>query len=657
MKKSGIIILTILMLVLFSASAFAAGELYSFENTLGGLTTVSNTLSSGGSVSFGDGYIDLGLELNGGGGLFLGTANGDFTVSAMVKQTVSGNAKNIFFKNMGSKSSEKWTGVVLVQGIPTLWANGGGFSWSTLVKADESALNNWSYISYTEKDGVGSLYVNGELIGSASVINTGGDIYAAATYWSDDAPTGAIDELYFDNGYAATAEEISEMYTELAVKNISVPSKAISNLSLPSSIGSRTLTWKSDNEAVITSDGVVTRGDEDETVNLTLYIDGVESRTYAVKVLKNASKTNSETVLSYVFDSSADGVVEDLSGNGNHGIIHGGLVGCGFDGYDDYVEMPNGILADLDEFTITMHIKAQIEQTHQFTFCFGNSSTQYFFLNTSRPTTNTIRLALTKSGSGGEADIRSIPGIRKGEEAYIAVTVNGSEAAMYVNGVPVAGGDLGFSPKELGETVCNWLAKSPYDDPYFCGDIYEFSIYSYEMSASDISAMHSASDDGGSYIDDISLNSGSLDVNLNRDCVVSAIFFDSDGNTLGSAVKKASNDKLSVSFACSGWAQAEIAAFDGSTGIIKDKRAVSIHGGIIAYTTDGGNVKLVNTTDDEAEVFVIAAAYSGDALSDVITGTAVVAGGSFEVISFPIENAKLMVWTSVSEMQPVKNLD
>jgi hypothetical protein len=66
---------------------------------------------------------------------------------------------------------------------------------------------------------------------------------------------------------------------------------------------------------------------------------------------------------------SFDGSAQDKSGNGNHGIIHGGTFttdrfgnansALQFDGIDDFVEIPNEGDFDLQTFTISMIIKVQ----------------------------------------------------------------------------------------------------------------------------------------------------------------------------------------------------------------------------------------------------------------------------------------------------------
>lgn len=656
----------IAVLAMFTASAYAEGVTYSFENTTGGLPTVTNTLSSGGSAAYTEGFIGNGLALNGSYGLSLGQTSGEYTAAAMVKYTASGNAKNIFFKNMGSSSSENWTGVIQANGEPRVWANGNGFSWTPIITTNENVLNRWAYIAYTESNGTATLYINGECVGSGSVTAGNGDIYAGTTFWTADAAAGVMDELFFDSNRAISAGEVKEIFTELALKNpyfilenIFVPDQTMTDIKLPTSLGAIELSWTSGDEDVITSDGKVTRTAEDKTVTLKLRVNGTVIKEYQVIVLglPGSGEVNDEIVLSYVFDESTNGIAIDRSGNGNHGAIYGGMLGTHFDGADDYVEMPAGILAGLDEFTIVMRLRPEIAKTHQFTFNFGSGNSKYFFLNTSRPTTNTLRLALTQNGSGAEKDVASLPGIRDGEYAALAITVSGSEAIIYRNGIPVASGDLGVSPSVLGNTTDNWLAKSPYSgDTYFKGDIYEFTIYTSALSADEIEAMHYQATEEKTYISEFDFGESELTVYLNRFCMVSAVFFDDNGKIVYSTTAKASSDDLKAVFTLpeGNIANVELAAYDADRGIIKDRIAITAYNGVVAYGTDGGNVKITNTTAENLNVMVMAAAYKDGSLGSLNAVTVTVPAGSYEVVQSPAKDGeRLLVWYSLESMRPI----
>lgn len=649
--------ITVLITLLLCTVSVSAAEINcSLENNIGSFKTVTNTLAYGGNASFTEGFIGEGLALNGSYGLELGKASGDFTVSAMVNITSSGDTETVFFKNMGSASAEKWTSIILDDGTPAFWANGGSYRWSRLATATDNVLAQWAYITYIEKDGIGSLYVNGEKAGSSAVTVGSGNIYMAATYWSADAPEGTVDEIYFNDSEALSDETIMEMYTNLAIQNVSVPEKTVSDIDLPDAIGNAQVRWVSSNESIISPNGKVTRGDENITVTLSLYMGDELLKSYDVTVLKNIEHTNDEVLLSYLFDKKTNSVVEDVSGNGNHGVLYGGIVGTHFDGSDDYVELPANLLKDLDEFTIVMRLKSEIAKTHQFTFCFGNGTSKYFFLNTSRPTTNTLRLALTQNGSGAERDVASLPGIREGEYAALAITVNGSEATMYQNGIPVAFGDLGVSPSALGNTTDNWLAKSPYNDPYFKGDIYEFTIYPRALEQDEIEAMHYVEPEEKGYIEDIDMTTSELSVYLNRFCMVSAVFYDNAGKMVCATTGKASSDNLVAVFTLpdSDIANVEIAAYDADRGIIRDRLAVATYDGVAAYSTDGENLKIANTTVSDLNVTVMTATYDGDILKEVQTTTVKVNALSYTIIQNPAnEGEKLLVWYTLASLKPL----
>lgn len=636
-----------------------ASESFGLENDLGSLTVVNNTLGSGGSAVFGEGFIGSGVELDGSYGLKIGNVDGDFTVGAMVSVTNTGDAKTVFFKNMGDASAQKWTGAIYAQGYPALWTHDSEtYKWHQVTKASQTATGVWTHVVYTESGGVGSLYVNGALIGSGNVASGGGTIYAGATFWSADTVTGKIDEIYFDDEKAATAEEVKAMFSDYAIKALTLPGKVTGDLTLPSELNGEPISWSSSNKDVISDDGKVTRGIDDTEVVMTAFVDGKEIKSFTVIVLKMPSVVNDKVVLSYDF-SGGDGVVLDNSGNGNHAAAIGGMKGGVFDGVDDYVELPEGILSDLDEFSIIIELTPDIALTNYFTFGFGNSSTEgYFFLNTSRPETNTIRLAITDASYPDEKDIRSVPGIRKGERAVVVVTSKGSEYALYVNGIPVANGDMGMSVKDLGETKCNYIGKSLYSaDPLYSGEMSEFTILPYVMDASDIRAKYELPQDGDNYIESVSPSGNGFTVDLARDCMVSAVFYDESGNKIYFATRKISDDNLTAVFDCEGAVTAEIAAFDAATGIIKDKKAVSFFGGVFAYTEDGGNVRVINTSGKTLNAAVINARYqNGNELASADISTVSLAPDSFEIVplDFTFEEQRLFVWTSLAEMTPIK---
>ena len=452
MKK---LLFVLAALTLFIGSTAFAMDIQHFEDRLNGPAVVSNALDSGGSADYTEGYRGRGLALDGKYGLDLGNVGGTFSVSAMVNVTSNGETKTVFFKNMGTKDNQNWTGVLCANGKPTFWAT--SLNWQARPTTAENSLNKWIHLVYTENNGAAALYVNGEQVSSGTVNAAAGRLYLGATYWEADAITGAVDELQiFDTCLSAAevralADGFFNAGSETLFASYEFPSdKLVSDLDLSAVPGGKDVVWTSNNPAVLSPDGVVTRPVQNTPVTLTGTLGSV-TREFRFTVLAKPDQVNDRVILSYIF--SGDGAVTqdvrpsdyvvDESGNGNHGIVYGGMEGGVFDGVDDYIQLPKGILSGHDEFTIVLRLTPQITKTHQFTFCFGNGTNEYFFLNTSRPGLGNLRAAITTGGSGAEKDLVHTPGIHSGEQADIVITATGSFYKMYLNGELVSAADLG----------------------------------------------------------------------------------------------------------------------------------------------------------------------------------------------------------------------
>ncbi|MCH5187659.1 MAG: hypothetical protein J1F63_04595 [Oscillospiraceae bacterium] len=577
MKKLIFILSVLVSTIALTLSAQAYG---SYKFNLGSVMlgprpdTVDNTLKPGkGSI-----LIDStgsALLFDGSYGVDLGRVEETFTVSARVKITSTGDTQTLFFKNMGDDKNQKWTGVIFAGGVPTIWRHDGKtYGWSRLGSSAGNCLDRWIDIEYAENNGYGQLYVDGRLVSSGSVLSGEGELYMGATYWSGDAISGEIESV--------TLEDSTFKFLEFGGEYL------VSDLDL--SAAEKGIVWTSSDPSVLSPDGKITRGAEDKEVTLTGVKDtalGRIEREFSFTVLKAPAMVNNEVVLSYNFTDETEGIIRDDSGNGNDGVIFGGMKGSRFDGNDDYVQMPEGILAGQKKFTVYMRLRPEIAYSNQFTFCFGSSENEYFFLNTSRPGSNAISLALTNSGIGGEKEINSVPGLRINESAELVITVSETDATMYINGIPVAAGSLGISPWHLHNTTKNYLAKSIFNDPLYRGNIYEFTIYPRVMTEEEIRAMAPETTEPG-YITRLNWKDGKLKINTSRFCMIAAQFMDENGEVILSATRKVSSDSLETSIDCSEIfdriKDIRIAAYDADTGIVKDM--VNIAANIIEFEAE-----------------------------------------------------------------------
>jgi hypothetical protein len=213
---------------------------------------------------------------------------------------------------------------------------------------------------------------------------------------------------------------------------------------------------------------------------------------------------------------------------------------------------------------------------------------------------------------------------------------------------------MGMSVSELGDTTMNYIGKSPYSsDPYFKGNIEEFSIYPYVMDEEEISLLYYSEGEDEGYFKSASMND-TLSAELNRDCMVAVSFYDENGALIYATTKKVSEDDLTVEFETNSAAYAEVSAFDAATGIVKEQKIVNAQSSIVAYKQSGGSVKIDNTSDKAEKVIVIDAQYNDKALSRITAVTVDIEANSFEVVPCSSEeNHKLFVWTSYGKMIPL----
>lgn len=541
-----IAILISLACIIFGMSLSATAKealSYTFDDG-STLTTVTNTLLSGGNVVYGEGEDGKCIELDGSYGLLLGEVGDTFSVSARIKITSTGGTNTIFFKNMGTKQDQKWTGVLSNEGKPAFWTYGDGYRWSTVASSDEAVLNSWAEVLYVENKGVGALYVNDVLIGKGNVARGSGQLYLGVTYWEADASSGFVDNV--------------RLYTnDITNKTIDIQTEVIGDIELPESMGTKTLEWKTSDASVITVGGKVNRYDTDKTVTLTAYADGEVAGEFEVTVLKKPVIVNNEALLCYEFKSDDGDIIRDTTGNGNHAAAFGGLKigeeGAVFDGVDDYVKMPDGVLYGHDDVTIVVTFKPEGAQKHTFLYGFGNTAdTGYMFLNPSAAGTNTIRFAATQTNYAQEKELASLPGIRSNEWATVAVVLNGGCAAMYIDGDLVMDGDVGMKVSSLGETVANYIAKSLYDtDRYFAGTVKRFEVFNYAMSESEVETLYKKAveyapeKENEEYITAVSFRNGidiTLDTRGRDDVKIGAVVLDENNEVVEFAVVNNSED-------------------------------------------------------------------------------------------------------------------
>src|SRR5262249_35241741 len=145
--------------------------------------------------------------------------------------------------------------------------------------------------------------------------------------------------------------------------------------------------------------------------------------------------------------------------------------------------LPNGIVSALTNFTIAAWVNVSTLANWDRIFDFGTGTTDYMFLSPDAGSTNKIRFAITTTGGGGEQQLNG-PALAANTWTHIAVTLSGTNATLYVNGMPVATNtSMTLNPSSLGVTTQDFLGKSQFSaDPALLGSIDDFRIYGTALS-------------------------------------------------------------------------------------------------------------------------------------------------------------------------------
>lgn len=221
----------------------------------------------------------------------------------------------------------------------------------------------------------------------------------------------------------------------------------------------------------------------------------------------NSRKSDEDLVLWYTFDQTRGTTVVDQSGNGNDGTFEGGAnwesgyIGNAVDlnGKDGFVNLPDGLLSDVNDVTISAWVKVDQARNFQRIFDFGIDTNKNMFLTPHAAHSNAqgLMFAITTSGNQQEDRVAKGSAVDTNVWTHVALVIDGSTGSLYENGVEVARNDsLRLKPSDLGETVQNYIGKSIYAaDPYLDGQIDDFRIYRRALNKSEIKDLIHYSDE------------------------------------------------------------------------------------------------------------------------------------------------------------------
>lgn len=203
-------------------------------------------------------------------------------------------------------------------------------------------------------------------------------------------------------------------------------------------------------------------------------------------------------LLRYDFTDGSGSTLHDRSGAGRDAQIKGNAVwnadALTFDGADDYVDLPDNVLAGTTDITVQAEMRVDAAQKNPyFLYAFGNTAQDgtgngYLFATGN----NQLRGALTTGNWSGEQNAQSSAALPRDRWVNVTYTLSGSTARLYLDGQQVAENtNVTVRPGDIGggRTLANYIGKSVYNaDNLLRGQVREFALYNRALSADEVAS-------------------------------------------------------------------------------------------------------------------------------------------------------------------------
>ena len=217
-------------------------------------------------------------------------------------------------------------------------------------------------------------------------------------------------------------------------------------------------------------------------------------------------------MLWYKFRDADGQTIKDRTGNGYDGKLYnieinneGAAV---FNGENSYVELPHGLLKDVQNITIVIDVLVDEESIKPFwLFTFGSKldsgDVNSKYLGLLYDSSHRLRVPMTLNR--WEHEQNTIMQIQLVRNAWLqfAFTLNGNTGTLYQDGMPVGRNfAISISPKDIEATIANYIGRPAYyNDRYFKGQVRDFKIYSRALTQNEIEELSALNDERAVLLD------------------------------------------------------------------------------------------------------------------------------------------------------------
>lgn len=484
---------------------------YAFEGNAND-SAGSNNGSTTGSPAYTTGQIGQAIDLDGANDyvtLPSGVASSaDITIAAWVNWDGGGDWQRIF--DFGNDTDSYLFLTPATGGEMRFAITTGSNTEEQLLATDSLPTGEWHHVAVTLDGNTGVMYIDGAPRVAGQILLNPSDInpvnnYIGQSQWPDPLFNGRIDDFRIYD-YALSSSQILALVDACPQNNpaffVADPIRKAAasgdsaylstiagdafdpdgdSLTFSKTTGPAWLEVASDG-TLFGAPGTDDLGENSFTVRVTDGDGAYDEATLQIKV--------NGLYAHYEFENDTTDSIGSNDGvpTGSPAYIANGIgQSISLDGVDDLITLPSGV-ADFDDITISAWVFWDGGDQWQRIFDFGNDTDEYMFL-TPRSGGDALHFGITVGGYGVEQTLDATQ-LTTGQWTHVAVTLNGNTGVLYVNGAAVdANASMTLDPADFNPSV-NYIGASQFSDPLFGGNIDDFRIYNYAMSASEISGLY-----------------------------------------------------------------------------------------------------------------------------------------------------------------------